>query len=96
MEPAVGAKLAGVFQPGYFAGRAWRLAVLARLQVEDQDRTVAWSGPHSRRNPRQPQAVNRRCRLVLQNVGADQQVVDELGQYAPEEEDGDEPDADQQ
>ncbi|MCT4490862.1 hypothetical protein EFS30_09665 [Levilactobacillus parabrevis] len=36
---------------GYAMGRPWKLAVWARFQVEVKDRTLAFTGPHSGRDP---------------------------------------------
>jgi len=60
MVPAVTRVLGRAFDPSrsYTMGRAWKLAVLARFQVEVQDRSVAWTGPHSRWNSWQPEATS--------------------------------------
>ncbi len=57
MEPAVAVILADD-SPADITGRAWKLTIFVRFQVEVQDRTLAWTGPHSRRNPWQPQATS--------------------------------------
>ena len=48
--------LGGGFPP-YSVGRAWKHATWAWFQVEERDRTVARSGPHSGPPPWQPQAA---------------------------------------
>ncbi len=56
MEPAVQMVLGRVLgsSRSYTMGRAWKLAILAKFQVEVQDRSLAWTGPHSRWNLWQP------------------------------------------
>ncbi len=54
---AVSTVLAGGFKPGYSVGGAWKLGGLPRFQVQEKDRAVAFSGPHSRPCPWQPEAA---------------------------------------
>jgi len=39
--------LASVFKLAYSVGRAWSFGDLPKLQVEERDRSLARSGPHS-------------------------------------------------
>ncbi len=70
-----------------------------RLNPKSKDRFMALDvRPQRCSGPFSP--LWRRCeataRLVLQDVGADQKIVDQLSQHAAEDEDGKQPHAEQQ
>lgn len=46
MEPTVAVILASVL-PVNITGRAWKLTTSVSFQVEVQDRSLAWTDPHS-------------------------------------------------
>ena len=67
MMATVSTVLAGGL-PAYSVGRPWRPGDLPGLQAEGKDRTVAFPGPHSGRQPWQPEAAIPQLSLIKQTV----------------------------
>ncbi len=85
MEPAVSVKLAGVL--GQVTSPDDLEDVNYRLQGEEKDRPVAFSGPHSRRNPWQPQGSDCKSLLGLWLVIVEAAVAQAVGEVDDEAED---------